>query len=208
MLIWFLSYPCSAEAISKVVYTGGTETYKFTTQSSTKYYIYIAYYGTSGSLTQTGTFSISRNCPQSPKSNDATLKNLTVNKGILTPAFNSNMTNYTVNVANSATNIQIGATTTNIKATAKGTGHRGLNSSIYHTTINIVVTAEDGITTKTYTIDVIRDEEAGVTMGKNDTSREKLNMENIKSMCNILSILATLSFGWARGGAIIVFIKS
>jgi hypothetical protein len=42
--------------------TGGTETYVLSTSSGTRYYVYVAYYASSGSSTQTGTFSISRTC--------------------------------------------------------------------------------------------------------------------------------------------------
>ncbi|GHT33703.1 hypothetical protein FACS189434_08500 [Bacteroidia bacterium] len=42
--------------------SGGTETYTFTATSGTRYYVYVAYYSTSGIAAQTGTFSISRTC--------------------------------------------------------------------------------------------------------------------------------------------------
>ena len=41
---------------------GGTETYIFTPTLGTTYYVYIAYYGTSGNASNTGTFTISRTC--------------------------------------------------------------------------------------------------------------------------------------------------
>ena len=42
--------------------SGGTETYTFTPTSSTRYYVYIAHYNSTASVTQTGTFNISRTC--------------------------------------------------------------------------------------------------------------------------------------------------
>ncbi len=46
-----------------VGFAGGTETYTFTTTLGTQYYIYIAYYATTGTSANTGTFTISRTCP-------------------------------------------------------------------------------------------------------------------------------------------------
>jgi len=45
-----------------VVGTNNTETYTFTPLSGTTYYVYIAYYSNSGSITDVGTFTISRSC--------------------------------------------------------------------------------------------------------------------------------------------------
>ena len=42
--------------------SGGTETYTFVSTLGTQYYIYIAYYSTSGTSANTGTFTISRSC--------------------------------------------------------------------------------------------------------------------------------------------------
>jgi uncharacterized protein YjdB len=46
--------------------SGGTETYTFTSTIGTNYYVYVAYNVTTGSSTQTGTFTISRTCPNQP----------------------------------------------------------------------------------------------------------------------------------------------
>ena len=55
-----------------VGFSGGTETYTFTTVNGTQYYIYIAYYSTTGLSTNTGTFTMSRTCvaPPTPPIND------------------------------------------------------------------------------------------------------------------------------------------
>lgn len=42
--------------------SAGTETYTFTSVLNTQYYVYIAYYGASGTSSNTGTFTISRSC--------------------------------------------------------------------------------------------------------------------------------------------------
>lgn len=89
--------------------------------------------------------------------NVATLSNLEVTEGSLDKAFNSDVTDYTVNVSNEITTIRITPTTTDENATVSGNGiiptlnlHYGTNS------YTIIVTAEDGVTTKTYNVDVYR----------------------------------------------------
>ncbi len=86
--------------------------------------------------------------------NNADLSSLTVNQGTLTPAFSANATSYTVNVANNISNITVSATAADANATITGTGNRTLN--VGDNTINVVVTAPDGTTKKTYAITVTR----------------------------------------------------
>ena len=87
------------------------------------------------------------------KNNDATLDSLTVSKGILTPTFNKNTLNYTVNVENDVTSIEVSATATDSNATVTGTGTKQLNTG--DNTVTIKVTSESG-SENTYTINVIR----------------------------------------------------
>ncbi len=84
----------------------------------------------------------------------ANLQSLTVNTGTLSPAFNASTTSYTVNVANSVSSITIAATAADANATITGTGSHTLN--VGNNTINVVVTAQNKSTTKTYTITVVR----------------------------------------------------
>ena len=84
----------------------------------------------------------------------ATLSTLTVSEGILTPGFNRDTFNYTVDVSYSVASISISATATDPNATVTGTGVQQLATGANHFTIT--VTAEDGVTTETYTITVIR----------------------------------------------------
>ena len=93
--------------------------------------------------------------PAAPESNDATLATLTVSAGTLSPAFDAGTTSYTVSVANSVSEITIGATAAHAAATiaAGATGAKNLN--VGDNPFDIVVTAEDG-TPKTYTIIVTR----------------------------------------------------
>ncbi len=87
-------------------------------------------------------------------STDATLKALSVNTGTLSPKFASGTTAYTVNVANNVSSITVNATATHSGAKVTGTGKTNL--SVGKNTISVKVTAEDGKTTKTYTITVTR----------------------------------------------------
>ena len=102
-----------------------------------------------GTTTKTYTVTVTRE-----PSNNATLSSLTVSSGTLTPTFNANTTSYTVEVSSSLENITINATTTHANATVTGTGQKPL--SMGSNPFDIVVTAEDGTTTKTYTVTVNR----------------------------------------------------
>ena len=55
-----------------------TETYTFIPTSGIRYYVYIAYYSTSGTSTQTGTFTISRTGPCSNGINDVISSQLSI----------------------------------------------------------------------------------------------------------------------------------
>jgi len=85
---------------------------------------------------------------------DATLLNLAVSEGELTPEFNNTIHDYTVDVAYSISSINITATANDPKATISGTGWKQLEvgENIYI----ITVTAQDGITTLEYTVTVNR----------------------------------------------------
>jgi hypothetical protein len=91
-------------------------------------------------------------------SDDATLSDLSVNQGTLSPAFNPYTANYNVSVENSVSSITVSATASHPNATVSGTGSKSLN--IGNNTCNIAVTAENG-TAKIYTIVVNR---AGISV--------------------------------------------
>jgi Holliday junction resolvase len=86
------------------------------------------------------------------KATDATLSALSVNNGTLTPAFDPDVTAYTVTTR--ADSITIGAATADIFATVSGNGTKAL--AVGENTLQVIGTAEDGVTTKTYTIVVTR----------------------------------------------------
>jgi uncharacterized protein YjdB len=102
-----------------------------------------------GGFTATCTVTVTR-----PLSSDATLSNLAVNAGTLTPQFSPNTTGYTVVVENSTESIVITATKNHAAATVSGDGTKSL--SVGENTFDITVTAEDR-TQKVYTIKVTRE---------------------------------------------------
>jgi gliding motility-associated-like protein len=94
----------------------------------------------------------------------ATLSKLTISSGTLTPAFAAATTSYTDNVANTVSSIAFRATTTDPLATETISGTtvpEGTVSSYFVLNVGlnkipVIVTAQDGVTTDTYTIAVTR----------------------------------------------------
>lgn len=80
------------------------------------------------------------------------LKTLTVNNASVTN-FDAEETKYTVNVTEDTKEVTIAATTINANAKTSGTGKITLTGST--TTVNIIVTAQNG-NTRTYTIDIVK----------------------------------------------------
>jgi gliding motility-associated-like protein len=97
-------------------------------------------------------------------SSNATLANLALNSGSLSPAFTSGTLNYTANVTNNISGITVTPTTSNGTATVtvngraltSGSASASLPLNVGSNTITTVVTAQDGVTTQSYTILVNR----------------------------------------------------
>jgi hypothetical protein len=87
--------------------------------------------------------------PVVPKSTTNSLSALTVDGASLSPEFNPNVTNYTVELEANTTEVNVGATATDSKASVAGIGKVGVVEGANN--INVVVTAENGAT-KTYNI--------------------------------------------------------
>ena len=95
---------------------------------------------------------------------DATLSNLTASAGTLSPAFAAASTTYILNVPNSTSSTTVTPTVNQSLASVKVNGSGVTSGSVSSSlplntgsnTISIVVTAKDGITTKTYTIYAVR----------------------------------------------------
>jgi uncharacterized repeat protein (TIGR02543 family) len=97
-------------------------------------------------------------------SNVATLSALALSSGTLSPTFASGTTSYTASVANAVTSITVTPTRTQANATitvngtsvTSGSASSSISLSNGSNTITVVVTAQDGITTGTYTVTVMR----------------------------------------------------
>jgi len=98
-------------------------------------------------------------------STDATLSNLTLNAGLLTPSFTPGVTAYLRNLVNGVQAVTIVPTTNDPNATilingttslASGATSNPLPVSVGTNTITIKVTAQDGVTTETYTLTLVR----------------------------------------------------
>ena len=108
--------------------------------------------------TKTYTVTVTR---AAPPSTDATLKSLTLS-GIDIGAFSSDTTSYTVSVANSVSRTTVMPTVNDsgaryvIKLGGVTDSDGAVSLAVGNNVITVVVTAEDGQTTKTYTVTVTR----------------------------------------------------
>ncbi|WP_442602376.1 S-layer homology domain-containing protein [Paenibacillus sp. KN14-4R] len=101
---------------------------------------------------------------KAPLSTDATLSGLTLSSGKLSPDFAANKTEYTASVANAVSSVQVTATATDDhakltiggKSEASGKPSTSIVLKEGSNTLPVIVTAEDGKTTKSYTIIVTR----------------------------------------------------
>jgi formylmethanofuran dehydrogenase subunit D len=107
------------------------------------------------------TYSISVN--RAAASTNANLANLTVSAGTLSPGFSSGITGYTVAVPNATTSLNVtptvadGTATMTVNGTPQTSGSpRSVSLIVGANPVNVVVTAQDGITQKTYTVTVNR----------------------------------------------------
>lgn len=100
------------------------------------------------------------------------LKSLKLDVEGIVPSFNASITQYTLIVPESVTDIDVLATTEDSNASLQITGNNGLQMGI--NTIRIIVTAQNG-SKKTYTISVTRTQEAE----KANSLLENLSIENV-----------------------------
>lgn len=98
------------------------------------------------------------------QSADANLQNLIPSAGTLAPAFDPNTTSYTLNVANDVETITFtptlsdtrGAVVINGATIPNGTATPAINLAVGSNTVTTTVTAQNGTTTKTYIVNIIR----------------------------------------------------
>ncbi len=114
-----------------------------------------------GTTTETYTVTVNR---AGALGNNAMLSNLAVSSGTLMPTFVSTTMTYSDSVANAVSSVTVTPTTSDTNATVKvngttvtsGAASGSIALAVGATTINVVVTAQDGITTQSYTIAVNR----------------------------------------------------
>ena len=104
------------------------------------------------------------------KSSNNNLSSLTTSIGELSPKFNSDTNEYSLNLPGDITSIKIDATSSDSKAKINGLGDVSLKPG--NNTINITVTAENG-STKDYKINVYVDDTPQVTIPQGFTENTK-----------------------------------
>jgi gliding motility-associated-like protein len=125
--------------------------------SSTTYYVKA--YATSGAGTVYGALTTFTTL-----SNDANLSGLSLSAGTLSPSFSAGTIIYTASVANANSTITVTPTKNNANASIKvnnvavnsGSASGNISLNVGDNIITTVVTAQDGSTTKTYTVTVTR----------------------------------------------------
>ena len=109
---------------------------------------------------------------ENKKSNIATLKNLGITPNDFS-GFRKMTLNYSVKVPNSVSKVKIYADPTDSKATVTGTGNRNLK--VGKNTFAIKVTAEDKKTTKTYVLNIKREEKQEEKEPEENTVENKVD---------------------------------
>jgi nicotinate-nucleotide pyrophosphorylase len=112
-----------------------------------------------GSTTQSYSVTVTR-----AGSADATLSSLALSTGTLSPTFSSGTESYTASVVNSVTSVTVTPTRTQANATitvngtavTSGSASGSIALNVGPNTISVVVTAQDGSTTKNYTVTLTR----------------------------------------------------
>lgn len=115
-----------------------------------------------GSTTNAYSISVTR---EAPVSTDATLSALSISDGTLTPAFDVGTVNYTTTVVYAITSVSVTPSTSDANASvtvngvsvASGTASDPISLIEGANAISVVVTAEDGATTSSYSISVTRE---------------------------------------------------
>src|SRR6266446_1763756 len=161
-----LCYGTASHTYTTTLDVGNTTTATVSNlQAGTTYFFAVtAYDSASLESAQSNEVSLTTSAP----SNNASLASLVSSAGTLTPVFASGTTSYTASVANATTSITITPTAADGNATVKvngvtvssGSASGSISLNVGSNIITTVVTAQDGITTKTYTLTVTR---AGAT---------------------------------------------
>ena len=119
-------------------------------------------------------------------SNDASLSGLSISEGVLTPVFASGTYGYTASVANSVGSVTVTPTAGHAGATIRVNGNSvisgaasdAISLAVGSNTVEIVVTAQDGTTTRTYTVTVMRSIGGYVTYTDASVFPTEVNYDN------------------------------
>ncbi len=106
-------------------------------------------------------------------SKDASLASLTISPGTLKPAFSADVTEYTAAVTSDVTSVTVSAPAKDGGAKVAVSGNDELQDG--ENTITCTVTAEDGVTTKTYTIVVTKSDDAAASDGETGADSAETN---------------------------------
>lgn len=159
-----IKYGTSSKNYTNTIDVGNVHTKNITgLTNGQKYYFSVSgYYSDSTSATINETVNSSE-ASITPISIDASLSSLTTSSGTLSPTFASGTTTYTESVSNSVSSMTVTPTVnqTNATVTINGTtvtsgSPFAINLNVGYNVITVVVTAQDGSTTDTYTITVAR----------------------------------------------------
>jgi hypothetical protein len=135
---------------SQVAFVNGTDLFTGLTPANIKLYVPTGAASKYRSINTWKTFDIK----EGSENFNLDLASLTVNHGALYPAFSPFITDYVLSVVNSISSIILTATPIEANSTVSGDGEKSLE--LGENTFSIIVTAEDGITQKTYTLKVYR----------------------------------------------------
>ena len=108
---------------------------------------------------QDGTSVVTYTVTITRQSNDASLSALTLSSGSLSPGFASGTLAYTASVANSVSSVTVTPTTSDANATVTVNGAAAgtpVSLAVGSNTVTVQVTAQDGVTTQSFTVAVTR----------------------------------------------------
>jgi hypothetical protein len=120
-------------------------------------------------------------CASDGANNDASLAVLSLSSGTISPTFDNSTLDYTAAVENSVASIAVTATPSSSTAKVAATMNSAtidlakVSLSVAENPIKILVTAEDGSTTKTYTLKITRASSSSST----DASLASLSLSNV-----------------------------
>ncbi|MFR4440516.1 MAG: cadherin-like beta sandwich domain-containing protein, partial [Hungatella sp.] len=117
---------------------------------------------------------------------DATLSELKISPGVLTPEFSPEVDTYTAEVGLDVDKITVSAPTTDENARVSITGNEGLQPG--ENQIVCQVTAQDGTTVKTYTINVSK-VEGGASDGGSESTGESVSGVDVVTVAKTVTII-------------------